>query len=194
MEVVGQMTNEQLGLLLAFAGLVLPTLIGYIISKRGLRDPRPMFIVTGNSVVRASRDDGISVTLDGATVDRVTRTFIVFWNAGRGSIRREDTRKPVRFALTHGKIFRAQLVATTRSDIEPSVEILSPDHESIEVAYSHLDHLDGICIEILHTGVDAIRHQSQRGHNWRKAWPHPHPNSSLQRKSPNDCDLQHSGH
>jgi hypothetical protein len=148
------MSDTQQNWLLAISGLIISSLLAYLLFARQLRDPRPMYVVTGNLVVEGREEDDIDIFHDGRPVPRVTRTLIVLWNSGRGSIRREDVRRPITFTTPDEQVLRANVVTSTRD--ETGVAFSVPTLDSVEISFSHLDDLDGFCLEILHTGSDPF--------------------------------------
>jgi hypothetical protein len=159
-------SDTALNVVLAIAGLAVSTAIAYAFYVREKRDPRPVYVVSGNTVVRAHAERKIEVRYRGRNVPVVTRTVITFWNAGRQPIRRDDIVKnhPLTVVLPgDADVLEARPIAATRPDIDFLVSWGSPttmSDGSVRVptglSFSFLNHRDGGSIEILHTGDDPF--------------------------------------
>ena len=156
------MTRDVLNLALWAAGIVVSTAIAVFFFFLGRKEPRPVYYVSGITVVRAQPEQKIEVRFRGTDVPVVTRTVIAFWNAGRQPIRRTDIvdRHPLTVVLPDGaEVLQAQIIAMTRPDIDFLVAwgepIPMPDDTAdikTHLIFSFLNHCDGATVEILHTG------------------------------------------
>jgi hypothetical protein len=159
-------TGDALNVVLAVATLVVSTAIGYFFFIRAQKDPRPVYVVTGNTVVRAHAERKIEVRYRDRDVPVVTRSVITFWNAGRQPIRQDDIVKqhPLTIVLPDGaNVLEARTIAATRPDIDFYVSWGPPTSMPdatvrIEtgLSFSFLNHRDGGSFEILHTGDDPF--------------------------------------
>jgi hypothetical protein len=159
-------SDSTLNIVMAVAGLVASTAIAIFLYYRAKKEPRPVYVVTGNTVVRAHAEREIEVRYRDRDVPVVTRTVIAFWNAGRQSIRRADIveNHPLTVVLPDGAdVLEARIVAVTRPDIDFLVSWGPPTLMSdgaVEIkthlVFSFLNHRDGGAIEILHTGDDPF--------------------------------------
>lgn len=145
------MSDRTLAVVLAVLTAVGGTAVSMILFRLSRVVRRPVYMLTGNLVVRDGED--IEVRFRGEQVPRVTRTLVFFWNAGRESIRSEDVREPARIRVNEGSMLRAKLVRTTRPEIRAHLEM---EQETAVIRFSHLDRADGCCVEVLHTGEDTL--------------------------------------
>ena len=148
------MTGDRLNLLIAAVTVVLSIVISYYFYRLAKKERRPVYVVTGNTVVKADEERKIEVRYKGEDVPVVTRTVVTFWNDGREPIRREDIvdRHPLIVQLPPDReILDARVVAQTRPEIDFSY-VEDPFGPSIQLGFSHLNHRDGAAVEILHTG------------------------------------------
>jgi hypothetical protein len=159
-------TGDALNVVLAVATLVVSTAIAYVLYVRARREPRPVHVVTGNTVVQAYAERQIEVRYRDKDVPIVTRTVITFWNAGRQPIRRDDIVEyhPLTVVLPDGvQVLEARPIAATRPDIDFLVSWGAPtrmpdgtDRILTGLSFSFLNHRDGGSLEILHTGDDPF--------------------------------------
>jgi hypothetical protein len=114
-------SGDRLALLLTAAGLVASIVIGYYFYRLANKERQPVYVVTGNIVVRAYTSRDIEVRYKGLEVPVVTRTVVALWNVGREPIRRDDLveRHPLSIQLAEkASILEAEVVATTRPEID----------------------------------------------------------------------------
>jgi hypothetical protein len=145
---------------------VVSTAIAYFLYVRARKEARPVYVVTGNTVVRAHAERQIQVRYRDKDVPIVTRTVITFWNAGRRPIRQDDIVKyhPLTVVLPDGaQVLEARPIAATRPDIDFLVDWGAPTRMPdgtvripTGLSFSFLNHRDGGSLEILHTGDDPF--------------------------------------
>jgi hypothetical protein len=130
-------------------------LFAYLLYRLSLRDPRPTYTITGNVLVRSAPRRGIEVRMEGQDVPRVTRSILLIWNSGRGTIRQADVPEGAPLTIIvqgADRVLNAAVVAVTRPEIGFRLE--SVNRGELELTFHHLDHRDGATVEILHTGSD----------------------------------------
>ncbi len=126
--------------------------VAWIFYRRGYRERRPTYIVTGNRVVAEDPRRGIEVTFRGEKVPVVSRTLVAVWNDGRETIRRTDVPEGAPLTISidgANRILEARVAATTRPEIGFRTHL---DPLCVVLCFDHLDHKDGATIEILHRG------------------------------------------
>ena len=149
------MTGDALNLLIAAVTLVASVVVSYLFYRLTKKERRPVYVVTGNTVVRAHPEQEIEVHYKGLPVPVVTRTLVIFWNAGHESIRLSDVveNHPLRIKLLDDSVvLDAQILATTRSEIDFTCLVDDNRTDIVAVSFSHLNYCDGATVEILHTG------------------------------------------
>jgi transposase len=142
--------------------------ISYYFYRRGKKERRPVYVVTGNPVVRTYRDREIVVLFGGSEVPVVTRTIVTFWNAGQESIRAadvvEDHRVHIEFPAGTN-ILDALVVEATRPEIDFACK--TDSHGSrVLLSFSHLNFRDGpSCQHELRHSTPSITDEGEREHS-----------------------------
>lgn len=129
-------------------------LVTWVFDRRGNRERRPTYVITGNRVVLAYPKRGIEVFFRGERVPVVSRSLVVLWNDGRETIRATDVPQNAPLAICvkePARILEATVAAATRPEIEFRTAVDEPG-KVVMLSFDHLDHKDGATIEILHTG------------------------------------------
>jgi hypothetical protein len=149
-------SDTALNVVMGVGLFIASTAIAIFLFARAKKEPRPVYYVTGNTVVRARAERKIEVRYRGKDVPLVTRTVVAFWNAGRQPIRRDDLveNHPLEILVpSNTEILEVRVVATTRPDIDFAVFPEIPSTKP-QIGFSFLNHRDGGTVEILHTGSD----------------------------------------
>ena len=101
----------------------------------------------------AAFPDEVQVTWRGVEVERITVTWLWFWNSGKKSVQGSDivvsdplTIKP------GGRILKARVVRQSRPVIGTVLGIASENRRSASLKFDFLDPGDGVLLEVLHTG------------------------------------------
>lgn len=98
--------------------------------------------------------DEVRISFKGLEVPRLSSSHIIFWNAGRGTIRQDDIVQsdPVRIIFsdrTH--VLRLRVVSSTRATIAFAAKINPEQDNEVLCTFDYLDGGDGAVVEILHT-------------------------------------------
>lgn len=130
----------------------------YQIFKRS--DAKPVFQYSGQKLISSGGGllpNEVSVQFNGATVPRISLTYIVFWNHGQTTIRGSDIADnyPLAFAFEDGQILKVETIKATRNAIEASASISTGDSSRLHVKFSFLDANDGFVLKILHTAAET---------------------------------------
>ncbi len=144
--------DTRTSIFLAIVTFLAGVAVTWVFYRRGYRERRPSYIVTGNRVVAEDPRRGIEVTFRGEKVPVVSRTLVAVWNDGRETIRRTDVPEGAPLTISidgANRILEARVAATTRPEIGFRTHLDPPD---VVLCFDHLDHKDGATIEILHTG------------------------------------------
>lgn len=158
MEVLKSFLNQNwVGTLIGIIGLVAACLF----YRRSQVTPRPVYQTRGLGLVGV-RDPAlpgeVEIRFHGRAVPRVTRTHIVFWNAGRATIRREDvvTKDPPRLVFDKDtEVLNVRIAQTTREVIGLNVDVKADSGNEVVLSFDYLDCKDGALIEVLHTSENA---------------------------------------
>lgn len=98
--------------------------------------------------------DEVRISFKGLEVPRLSSSHIIFWNAGRGTIRQNDIVQsdPVRIVFSDGThVLRLRVVSSTRATIAFAVKINPEQANEVLCTFDYLDGGDGAVVEILHT-------------------------------------------
>jgi hypothetical protein len=152
------MSGDALNLVLAAVSIVVGAAVSYYFYRISRKERLPLYVVTGEVVVRGDANRDIEVRYKGDAVLMVSRTAVALWNAGREPIRRDDLveNHPLRVRLPEdAELLEARVLVTTKPEIDFAC---FPDDRYTEVnlGFSFLNHHDGGAIELLHTGEDPL--------------------------------------
>lgn len=92
----------------------------------------------------------------GQTIDNLTVTKILFWNAGNGTIRRNDIppNAPVRLLSVNGaRIVEARILE--EKDDANSFALSPVTGDSFDIGFEYVDKDEGAVIQIAHTGKSS---------------------------------------
>lgn len=136
--------------IVGIVGVLLTLLVFWL----GQRDPHPTHHANSTGIVDGGGHGPITVLYKDEVVHRVSKVEVVFWNRGRGTLRREDisANHPVAFAVGGRILDRPELVAVSSEDCDIEVSQASDEPAKVVVGFHHLNHLDGCAFEVLHTG------------------------------------------
>jgi hypothetical protein len=97
--------------------------------------------------------EAVGVTYRGRAIPRVTKTFVVLWNAGEKVISGTDIVESDRLRIDVGEdaeILSTNVRASTRAVV--GLKILDVSARVAEIKFDFLDAGDGAVVELLHTG------------------------------------------
>ena len=96
----------------------------------------------------------ITVQYRGQEIQRLTRTFVVFWNAGEKTILAADIVEadPLRLKLRdNGSVLAATVLKVGRTVCQVEAKLIPSSSNEVSLGFAFLDSGDGAVIEILHT-------------------------------------------
>jgi len=148
--------------------LLAPGWVGSIIGLAGIAAAALTYVLTrqrtrfayryaGERLLGLSTDGlpaDLTVQFRGQAIQRLTRTLIVFWNAGEKTILAEDIVRsdPLRLKFRDdGRVLAATVLKQARAvtQVEATFDPLQPNEVGLRFAF--LDSGDGAVIEVLHT-------------------------------------------
>lgn len=97
----------------------------------------------------------ITVQYRGQEIQRLTRTLVVFWNAGEKTILAADIVEadPLRLKLRDdGSVLAATVLKVGRTVCQVEAKLIPSSSNEVSLGFAFLDSGDGAVIEILHTG------------------------------------------
>lgn len=155
-ELFNILSKGWVGSILGIIGILLG-IVGLISFRRSKSRPRPSIQKHSMRIV-GKEDSEIADDLDirfrGTKVDRLSRTLIMFWNAGYQTINGSDvvTDDPIRFQFSErATILSAKIAARTRNVNNVTIQKRSAEENVALLSFEFLDTNDGVTIEFLHT-------------------------------------------
>ncbi|WP_157379334.1 hypothetical protein [Burkholderia ubonensis] len=144
---------DLLPILVSFAGgSMSSTLLTRFLDRRRLK-----YAAEGITVIE-KRDsvDGLSIRHNGNDVDRLTRSHIWLWNAGRKAIRPSDVvaANPLKATFPDAKLLELTLVHSTEGAIGFQTKRLEDSSWLIE--FDHWEARHGVVLEALHTSTRVV--------------------------------------
>ncbi|WP_165235860.1 hypothetical protein [Aquisphaera insulae] len=137
---------------------VVATVITYVMSKR---EKRLVYCVTSSMIMSnlQSRLPSLRITYEGhgEPVTDLTVSRMVIWNAGKDTIKREDTVKnsPLTILCKRG-VHVLDVDVHSVSSIASNIDVkLNRDKTAIHLSFLFLEHDDGVSLQIVHTGVGS---------------------------------------
>ena len=148
---------------IALVGII----IALIIYRASVVGPRPVY--QGRALRLIGPDektlpDEVEILFKGQTVDRLTKTYIVFWNSGKALLRGSDivVEDPLRFDFSDGScVLKIRVVKTTRAANQFSAGHHPTVPNRVLLTFDYLDPGDGAVVELLHT--DSKRYPKIQG-------------------------------
>jgi len=142
---------------LGLAGTVLGLALAILFSRRTAR-PQPAYRVHTSNILQADdtlRKQGIAILYKDQAVSRLTRTIIIFWNAGMAALKNEDVRAeyPIGWMFPASvSVLGVRVLHSTREANHFESYRSAADTNVVLCRFEYLNKGDGALIEILHTG------------------------------------------
>lgn len=153
------MTFEQLATspALAFTSFVLGVIsliAGFVFFFKGRRERYARYQFITSVIVQGGSDhpDGLTFAFKGIPQQQVAVTKILFWNAGRETIRRSDmtNEDPLKLTVEGVEILDAQVVESSAASCVFTTTQESPVHCRLD--FDYLDYRDYAILQIVHNG------------------------------------------
>ncbi len=125
--------------------------------QRAAKEPR-WAIRTNNLVADwKERLPRLAILYEGKPVSSLSVSRVVFWNAGRCSIRKEDIAPADRLRIQCKKDVRILSVSLIESNSPPSRMSynLEPDDAAVTLEFDFLEKEEGAVFEVVHTGTSS---------------------------------------
>lgn len=163
MELISQILNfinqgwvgSLIGIVGTFAGI-----LGLFFFKAAKAKPCPAYQVDTLRLIERRHHalpDEVSITYQGSLVQRLTKTNLIFWNAGTDTLHWSDVvnSDPIRIVFDEeAEILRANIIKYTRNINACKLIIDQKDKNKLLLEFDFLDPCDGVSIEILHTSKE----------------------------------------
>lgn len=137
-------------------GVIISYIISYIFFIKSYKDKQPRYSINSNNLITnfERKVDKLQIFYDDQEIKNLTISNVLFWNAGRETINRDDIvqSEPIRIHLKDSKeILDKNIAAITDSTNQFNVS-LSKDRKNLILDFEYLDKNDGAAIQIFHTG------------------------------------------
>jgi hypothetical protein len=142
-------------LLIGVAGTMLGAILSFVLYRFALRDARPVYKSKSFRVVgdEPTMPAGVAISFNGEHVAQITKSVLLFWNAGRGTVTgAEIVSRDCLRAEIDGKVLTAKVIARTRDINSFNARLISSLPSGVLLEFDFLDAGDGAAIELLHTG------------------------------------------
>ncbi len=152
-EVNSMFRPEWLNLLIALISLFL----AYFFYRKSRSEAKLYYETRTRHLIGGSKKilpDEVRISFKGLEVPRLSSSHIIFWNAGRVTIRQDDIVQsdPVRIVFSDRTlVLRSRVVSSTRAVIAFAAKINPEQAHEILCTFDYLDGGDGAVVEILHT-------------------------------------------
>lgn len=144
------------GSLIGLIGVMLGV-AGLLFFRAAKAKPRPAYQVDALRLIEKRGNalpDEFSINYKGSPVQRLTKTNLIFWNAGADTLRWSDVvgTDPLRMVFDdEAEILRADIVKSTRDINACNLVADQNDKGKLLLEFDFLDPGDGVSIELLHT-------------------------------------------
>jgi membrane protein implicated in regulation of membrane protease activity len=163
LEIVKEFLLKNWLTLLAF---VIPTILAVILYKKSQRAPAAFYNDSSEQLIGDSAilSPHIEVKHKGEDVPRVTKTRLIFWNAGKAPIRASDVAQadPLKFKLPDdAQMINASVCRISRDSTKFSVHP-SPFEKiggEVQLRFDFLDERDYAVVDMIHTGKAKGRYE-----------------------------------
>jgi hypothetical protein len=145
--------------LLALLVGVIGIIAGWVFYVRTLRDANPCYQTRSFRVIGSdSVTKDITISYKGVVVPHVTKSILVFWNAGRGTLKGSEIVRddPLR-VQSNGQILDARVIKTTRDINAFKVQDVGSNTDVLACTLEFFDHRDGVTLSLFHTGTGPIK-------------------------------------
>lgn len=136
-------------------GATIGIIVTYLFYKLSMIGARPVYQMRGIKLIGPDVNifpNYVDIMFKGKTVDRLNKTKIVFWNAGKALINAVDIVNPIVCDFSEGsRILEVIVIKRTRDTNKFSATVDSDLANRVLLNFVYLEPGDGAVIEILHT-------------------------------------------
>jgi hypothetical protein len=120
---------------------------------------KPFYIIKSVNLIRnlVSKIDLVEITFKGHDVPNLTISKLLFWNAGRNTIRSEDIAKadPLIVSINQNfKMLDAKIIFTKNP--ANSFSIIDFNNDQFKFDFDFIDNNEGSIVQIIHTGTSNL--------------------------------------
>jgi hypothetical protein len=156
-----------LGTVIAALGIVIGTIVALVIYRASVVGARPVYHRRSFRVIGFNKDEfmqNVEILYRDKHVDRLTRTTVIFWNAGKKIIYGSDivADDAVRCELSpDARALEVRVIKHTRDANKFTAVIDDNSQNRVILSFDYLDPQDGAVLELLHT--DSVRDPAVKG-------------------------------
>lgn len=143
------------GVIIGILGLI----SGYIFYQRSLKYKEPTWSIKSNNLISgySKKFKNLKIQYNNNVVEKLTVSKLLFMNAGRETINRDDIAKANRLRvipIKETQIVDAKVDTCNNESSQFSVNISNED-KCAYIDFDYLDHNQGAVFQIIHTGVTS---------------------------------------
>ncbi len=158
--------------------------LAFIFYLRSKKEKLPRYAVRSNNIIKGAKAVIPALTVHfqghGEPIENLTVSKVVFWNAGRETIRKQDVVKPQGIVLKVKdgyKILHAEIIQRNASENNFDTTS-SQDKTQATLTFEYIDRNEGVVIQIFHTGlkdedIEVVGKIMAAGSPRRMFIPHP---------------------
>lgn len=144
--------------ILGITGILVGALLSYYFYRLSIRAKEPYWMIRSNNLVQdlSTELSGVEIMYRGKSVENLTISKLLFWNAGLDTIHKTDldTSFPLRVSISGGKFLDAQIILTNNDPSEFGFR-LDDSGEYVQLDFNYLDQQHGALLQIIHTGITS---------------------------------------
>jgi hypothetical protein len=138
---------------------VLSVIVGYVQYRLRQREKKPLWSIKHINLIQdySSRIPGLSIKYGDESIEALSVSKIVFWNAGSETIRGDDIADADPLAILLPNNARLLDASITATNSKPSRFRLytKPEINGSFLTFDFLDRNNGVVVQLIHTGVMA---------------------------------------
>lgn len=143
------------GYILSIVSLILAILFYF----KGKKEKKPKYFVTSRNLIRnySSLYKMLSIKYNETPIDNFTVSTVTFWNEGKETIHGSDitSTEPILVKALNGKrIVDIEILYRSNNANQLNAQI-SGDSKYITITFDYLDYMDGVVIQVFHTGTSS---------------------------------------
>ena len=148
-----------IGSLIGIASILISIIVSYYFYRKSINKSIPSFQRKSFKIIDIINKvvlDDIEITYKGRKINRLVKSYIIFWNDGNKTIDGKDILEKDKLRVVFqnnkiGEILSAKIISRTRDVNEFDVKLNPESNKEIVIGFNFLDKKDGAIIEILHT-------------------------------------------
>ena len=135
---------------------VFVAIVSIAITFKSKRERKPRYSILSYNIIKdfVNMFDALEIRYAGQTVKDLTVSKIIFWNAGRETIDKDDIVKadPITIRMSDNYKILDQNIIAMNNETDNFYLIPSEDGSKVIVEFDYIDKNDGAVFQIIHTG------------------------------------------